>query len=157
MSKANKIQFKAELELDLKSPEDIQKWALDILEKDPSDELALDICFLSTSEQVLDYFKKISKESFDIYLKNKVIDNLLNDYVLKKVSNVTTQYDIYPFFQDILFLSKYLNNEDLNALIDFYDDVFFFSLEGYSQSEPMNVFQNLISDLLEWQKHLHLT
>ena len=36
MNKANQIQFKAELELDLKSPEDIQKWALDILESNPS-------------------------------------------------------------------------------------------------------------------------
>ncbi len=32
MSDANKIQFKVELELYLKSPEEIQKWALDTLE-----------------------------------------------------------------------------------------------------------------------------
>lgn len=153
MSEVDKIKFKAELELDLKSPEDIQKWALNILEKDPSDELALDICFLSTSEQVLNYFKQISKEFFDIHLKNKVIVDLLNDYVLKNVASVTTKDDIYPFFQDIFFLTKYLKNENLDALIDFYDDEIYLALEGYSQSEPMNVFQSFINDLLEWQKH----
>ncbi|KAF1026271.1 MAG: hypothetical protein GAK29_01408 [Acinetobacter bereziniae] len=31
MSEVDKIQFKAELELNLTSPEDIQKWSLDIL------------------------------------------------------------------------------------------------------------------------------
>lgn len=45
MSKTNKIQFKVELYL--KSPEDIQKWALDTLEINPSDELALEVYFLA--------------------------------------------------------------------------------------------------------------
>lgn len=101
---------------------------------------------------MLNYLKKIPKESFDIYLKNKVIVRLLNDYVFKKVANITTKDDIYPFFQDVLFLAKYLKNEDLDALIDFYDDEIYLALEGYSQSEPMKVFQSFINDLLEWQK-----
>lgn len=43
-----------------------------------------------------------------------------------------------------------MNIDNLDALIDFYDDEIYLSLEGYSLSEPMNVFQNLVSDLLEW-------
>lgn len=145
MSEIDKIQLK--VELNLKLSEDIQKWAIDALEIDPTNELALDICFLSTSKQVLEYFKQISKESFDIDLRKNVINKLLNDYVFNKLSNVTTKDDIYPFFQSILFLSKYLENKDLDALTDSYDDQIYLALEGYSESEPEVVFQKFIKAL----------
>lgn len=52
---------KVELELNIHSYEDVQKWAIETLENDPSNEFALDICFLSTPEEVLEYSRCIPK------------------------------------------------------------------------------------------------
>ncbi|MCG9516726.1 hypothetical protein MCL26_16630, partial [Acinetobacter pittii] len=60
MNEAEKFQLKLELKLNLKSAKDIQNWAIDKLDKNPADLLALDICFLSKDKEVLDYFNKIS-------------------------------------------------------------------------------------------------
>jgi len=156
MNKANQIQFKAELELDLKSPEDIQKWALDILESNPSDELALEICFLADQQQITEYFKKILITDFDINIRESVINKLLNNYIFNKITSIRLEEGIYPFFTDILLLSKYLESKSLNALLTSYDDELYLALENYSPSEPMEVFQNFINDLREWQKSAYL-
>lgn len=156
MNKANQIQFKAELELDLKSPEDIQKWALDILESNPSDELALEICFLADQQQITEYFKKILITDFDINIRENVINKLLNNYIFNKITSIRLEEGIYPFFTDILLLSKYLESKNLNALLTSYDDELYLALENYSPSEPMEVFQNFINDLREWQKSAYL-
>jgi len=152
----NQIQFKAELELDLKSPEDIQKWALDILESNPSDELALEICFLADQQQITEYFKKILITDFDINIRESVINKLLNNYIFNKITSIRLEEGIYPFFTDILLLSKYLESKSLNALLTSYDDELYLALENYSPSEPMEVFQNFINDLREWQKSAYL-
>ncbi|WP_174493794.1 MULTISPECIES: hypothetical protein [Acinetobacter] len=45
MSDEDKLLLKFELELKLKSPEDVQQWAMQTLENDPSNLIALDLCF----------------------------------------------------------------------------------------------------------------
>lgn len=45
MSNSYKFQLKMELDLKLITPEEIQNWAMHALEHDPTNELALDICF----------------------------------------------------------------------------------------------------------------
>lgn len=96
MSEANKIQFKVELELYLKSPEDIQKWVLDTLETNLSDELALDVCFLADPQEVIEYFKKIHITDLDINTRNNVIHTLLKKYVLSHITSIRSKEDIYP-------------------------------------------------------------
>ena len=60
MSDAEKFQLKLELTLNLRSAKDIQNWAIDKLDKNPADLLALDICFFSKDEEILDYCNNIS-------------------------------------------------------------------------------------------------
>ncbi|ENX08643.1 MULTISPECIES: hypothetical protein [Acinetobacter] len=152
MSEANKVQFKVELELYLKSPEDIQKWALNTLESNPSDELALEVCFLANSQEVIEYFKNIHITDLDINTRNNVIHKLLNKYVLSRIISIRSKEDIYLFFQNIILFSKYLEDKKLNNLLISYDDKLYLALENYSPLEPMEVFHNFINELQEWQK-----
>ena len=145
MSEANKVQFKVELELYLKSPEDIQKWALNTLESNPSDELALEVCFLANSQEAIEYFKNIHITDLDINTRNNVIHKLLN-------ISIRSKEDIYLFFQNIILFSKYLEYKKLNNLLISYDDKLYLALENYSPLEPMEVFHNFINELQEWQK-----
>ena len=62
LGKINKLK-KVDLELNIHSYEDVQKWAIAVLEKDPNDELALEICFLSTAnESFFRYCRQIIKK-----------------------------------------------------------------------------------------------
>lgn len=45
MSDIEKLRIKVQLELDLKTPEDIQQWAMHALASNTSNEFALDLCF----------------------------------------------------------------------------------------------------------------
>lgn len=152
MSEVNRIQFKIELELYLKSPEDIQKWALNTLEINPSDELALDVCFLADPQEVIEYFKKIHITDLDINTRNNVIHTLLKEYVLSPITSIRSKEDIYPFFQKISLISKYLEDKNLNNLLISYDHEFYLALENYSLLEPMEVFHDFINELQKWQK-----
>lgn len=152
MSEANKIQFKVELELYLKSPEDIQNWALDTLEINPSDELALKVYFLAGPQEIIEYFKKIHITDLDMNTRNNVIHTLLNEYVLSRINSIWSKEDIYPFFQNIILISKYLEDKDLNNLLVSYGDELYLALENYSPLEPMEVFHNFINELQKWQK-----
>lgn len=152
MSDANKIQFKVELELCLKSPEEIQKWALDTLEINPSEELALEVCFLADLQEVIEYFKKIHITDLDINTRNNVIHSLLNEYVLSHLTSIRSKEAIYPFFQKITLISKYLEDKNLNNLLISYDDELYLALENYSSLEPMEVFHNFINELQKWQE-----
>lgn len=84
MSDIEKAIFKAKLELETIPPEEIQRWAIETLEKDPSNDLALELCFLSTPEQIKDYFKQVSKIIFDLNLTKNMIQTLLEEYLSKK-------------------------------------------------------------------------
>ncbi|WP_252719052.1 hypothetical protein [Acinetobacter haemolyticus] len=98
MSDIEKAIFKAKLELETITPKEIQRWAIETLEKNPSNDLALELCFLSTPEQIKDYFKQISKIIFDLNLTKNMIQTLLEEYLSKKVNLTQTQSDFYPFF-----------------------------------------------------------
>lgn len=152
MSEVYKIQFKAELELNLKSPEDIQKWGLDVLESNPSDELALEICFLTDPQEIIKYFKKIHITDLDINIRKNVIHNLLNEYILSCITSIRSNEDIYSFFQKIIIFSRYLEEKKLNNLLISYDDELYLALENYSPLEPMEVFHNFINELQKWQR-----
>lgn len=84
MSDIEKAIFKAKLKLETLTREEIQRWAIETLEKNPSNDLALEICFLSTPEQIKDYFKQVSKIIFDLNLTKNMIQTLLEEYLSKK-------------------------------------------------------------------------
>ena len=84
MSDIEKAIFKAKLKLETLTPEEIQRLAIETLEKNPSNDLALEICFLSTPEQIKDYFKQVSKIIFDLNLTKNMIQTLLEEYLSKK-------------------------------------------------------------------------
>lgn len=147
MSDIEKAIFKAKLELETITPEEIQRWAIETLEKDPSNDLALEICFFSTPEQVASYFKQLSITIFSIDLTKQLVNNLLKDYIEKNSNSNKTQEMQYDFIQKLLHLSNHLKNEDLFNLTNYYDDEFYLSFEGYSPSEPDEVFKNFIEDL----------
>ncbi|MCU4388768.1 hypothetical protein WCE00_14980 [Acinetobacter haemolyticus] len=145
MSDIEKAIFKAKLELETITPEEIQKWAIETLEKDPSNDLALDICFLSTSDQVLIYFKQLPNKVYTI--SSAIMSDLLKSYIEKNIDLIHNRDTLYPFLHQLLSLSKSIENEDLYELLNYYDDEFYLSFEGYSPSEPDEVFKNFISDL----------
>ncbi|QUY37033.1 hypothetical protein [Acinetobacter junii] len=147
MSDIEKAIFKAKLELETITLEEIQRWAIETLEKDSSNDLALEICFLSTPEQIKDYFKQVSKIIFDLNLTKNMIQTLLEEYLSKKVNLTQTQSDFYPFFYKLFCFAQQLKNEELYDLLNYYDDQFDPSLERYNQTEPEAVFQELLADL----------
>ncbi|ENU79762.1 hypothetical protein F975_02391 [Acinetobacter sp. ANC 3789] len=146
MSDIEKAIFKAKLELEIITAEEIQRWAVETLEDNPSHDLALDICFLSTSEQVSNYFKQLSKNLLNTKLTKEYVNLLLNEYIVKNVDLVKTQ-DTFSFLQKILYLSQSLKNQDLYDLLDYYDDQFNLSFEGHIPSEPNIVLKEFLKDL----------
>lgn len=147
MSDIEKAIFKVKLELETITPEEIQRWAIETLEKNSSNDLALDICFLSTLDQVTTYFNQLSRSLFNTDLTKESVNNLLKDYIEKHLELVKSQELLFPFLRKLLALSKAIENEDLYELLNYYDDEFYFSFEGYSLSEPDEVFKSFIEDL----------
>ncbi|WP_339352647.1 hypothetical protein [Acinetobacter beijerinckii] len=147
MRDIEKAIFKAKLELETITPEEIQRWAIETLEKNPSNDLALEICFFSTPEQVASYFKQLSITIFSIDLTKQLVNNLLKDYIEKNSNSNKTQEMQHDFIQKLLHLSNHLGNEDLFNLTNYYDDEFYLSLEGYTLSEPDVVFKEFVNDL----------
>ena len=145
MSDIEKAIFKAKLELETITPEEIQRWAIGTLEKDPSNDLALDICFLSTSDQVLSYYKRLSNSVYNI--SSAIIYDLLKSYIEKNIDLINSRDNLYPFLHKLLSLSKSIEDEDLYELLNYYDDEFYLSFEGYSPSDPDEVFKSFIEDL----------
>lgn len=151
MSDREKAIFKAKLELEIITSEEIQKWAIETLKDNPSDGLALDICFLSTSEQTSNYFKQLSKDLFYRELTKDSVHSLLKDYIEKNVNLVTTQdMQFRPFLQKLMYLSKTVENEDLYDLLNYYDDQFYLSAEGCLLCKPEVVFKEFINDLKDF-------
>ena len=150
MSDIEKAIFKAKLELETITPEEIQRWAIETLEKDSSNDLALEICFLSTPEQVTTYFNQLSRSLFNTDLTKESVNDLLKDYIKKHLELVKSKELLFPFLQKLLALSKAVGNEDLFELLNYYDDQFYLSFEGYTSSEPDDVFQEFITDLKDF-------
>ncbi|MCU4392435.1 hypothetical protein KTH73_17160 [Acinetobacter courvalinii] len=150
MSEIEKAIFKAKLELEIITAEEIQRWAIETLEKDSSNDLALEICFLSTPEQVTTYFNQLSRSLFNTDLTKVSVNKLLKDYIEKHLELVKSQELLFPFLQKLLALSKAVENEDLFELLNYYDDQFYLSFEGYTPSEPDAVFKEFITDLKDF-------
>ncbi|MFM2333264.1 MAG: hypothetical protein RIQ74_2107 [Pseudomonadota bacterium] len=150
MSDIEKAIFKAKLELETITPEEIQRWAIETLEKDSSNDLALEICFLSTPEQVTTYFNQLSRSLFNTDLTKESVNDLLKDYIKKHLELVKSKELLFPFLQKLLALSKAVGNEDLFELLNYYDDQFYLSFEGYTPSEPNAVFKDFINDLKDF-------
>ncbi len=147
MSDTEKVIFKAKLELETITPEEIQKWAIEALEKDSSNELALDICFLPTSEQVQTYFKQISNKITHTNLARNEIYQLLKKHMIKNTEGTISEEKIYSSFQKILGLAKYIEDEELYDITNSYVDEFYFSNEGYSELNPNEVLLKFINEL----------
>ncbi|WP_436870898.1 hypothetical protein [Acinetobacter courvalinii] len=150
MSEIEKAIFKAKLELEIITAEEIQRWAIETLEKDSSNDLALEICFLSTPEQVTTYFNQLTRSLFNTDLTKVSVNKLLKDYIEKHLELVKSQELLFPFLQKLLALSKAVENEDLFELLNYYDDQFYLSFEGYTPSEPDAVFKEFITDLKDF-------
>ncbi|WP_202740509.1 MULTISPECIES: hypothetical protein [Acinetobacter] len=150
MSEIEKAIFKAKLELEIITAEEIQRWAIETLEKDSSNDLALEICFLSTPEQITTYFNQLSRSLFNTDLTKVSVNKLLKDYIEKHLELVKSQELLFPFLQKLLALSKAVENEDLFELLNYYDDQFYLSFEGYTPSEPDAVFKEFITDLKDF-------
>lgn len=152
MSDEEKFQLKLELILNLKSAKDIQNWAIDKLDKNPADLLALDICFFSKEEEVLDYFNNISiaETTTEPTLKKKILYK-----VLKKYSEITPSMGcsievISNLFVILLKISRYAEDEYLYDFINYYDDELYLALEGISKLEPEEIWPTFLNDLKNW-------
>lgn len=147
MSNSYKFQLKMELDLKLITPEEIQNWAMHALEDDPTNELALDICFLSNTEQVLQYFRLTERNEFSETLIDKVTTKVLENYIFKHINTVNHKDQIYSFFQNIFSINLYLEKEDLRFLIYSYEGQLEMALEGYSELETEVLWENFKIEL----------
>lgn len=142
-----KAILKAQLRLSLITPEEIQNWAIDTLEKFPDDYLALDICFLSTDDEILNYFEQLQTYIYDQYLTTKTIRGLLKDYIERYIDSINTPETLLPFFQNLLFFSSIIKDEPLLDLLDYYDDEFNLLFNKTIKLEQNLVFQSFAQDL----------
>ncbi|WP_421426700.1 hypothetical protein ACOL7R_11935 [Acinetobacter pittii] len=147
MSNSYKFQLKLELDLKLITPEEIQDWAMHALEDDPTNELALDICFLSNTEQVLQYFRLTERSEFSETLIDKVTTKVLENYIFKHINTVNHKDQIYSFFQNIFSINLYLEKEELRFLIYSYEGQLEMALEDYSELETEELWGNFKMEL----------
>ena len=147
MSNSYKFQLKLELDLKLITPEEIQDWAMHALEDDPTNELALDICFLSNTEQVLQYFRLTERNEFSETSIDKVTTKVLENYIFKHINTVNHKDQIYSFFQNIFPINHYLEKEELRFLIYSYEGQLEMASEGYSELETEALWENFKIDL----------
>ncbi|EXR35448.1 hypothetical protein ACG9WR_14500 [Acinetobacter pittii] len=147
MSNSYKFQLKLELDLKLITPEEIQDWAMHALEDDPTNELALDICFLSNTEQVLQYFRLTERSEFSETLIDKVTTKVLENYIFKHINTVNHKDQIYSFFQNIFSINLYLEKEELRFLIYSYEGQLEMALEDYSELETEELWENFKMEL----------
>ena len=152
MSDAEKLQFKLELLLNLKSAKDIQNWAIDRLDKNPADLLALEVCFFSKDNKVLDYFNNISiaETTIEPTLKKKILYE-----VLKKYTEITRSIGysiqlISNLFAILIKISRFAEDENLYDFINYYDDELYLALEGISKLEPEEIWPTFLNDLKNW-------
>lgn len=151
MSNSYKFQLKMELDLKLITPEEIQNWAVHALENDPTNELALDICFLSNTEQILQYFRLTKKSEFSETSVDEITRKVLENFIFKYINIVNHKDQIYPFFQNIVSIHPYLEKEELRFLIYSYETQLDMALEGFSELEPETLWENF---KLELKEHL---
>jgi len=152
MNDAEKFQLKLELTLNLKSAKDIQNWATDRLDKNPADLLALEICFFSKDNEVLDYFNNISISETNVEpnLKKKILYEILKKYVEIPLSIGYSIEVISNLFVILLKISRYAEDEDLYDFINYYDDELYLALEGISKLEPEEIWPTFLNDLKNW-------
>jgi len=152
MDDAEKFQFKLELSLNLKSAKDIKNWAIDRLDKNPADSLALDICFFSKDEEVLDYFNNISisQTNLEPTLKEKILYDVLKKWLEKPPSIGYSIELISNLFAILLKISKYTEDEDLYDFINYYDDELYLASEGISKLDLKEVWPTFLNDLENW-------
>jgi len=152
MDDAEKFQFKLELTLNLKSAKDIQNWAIDRLDKNPADLLALDICFFSKDEEVLDYFNNISisQTNLEPTLRKKILYDVLKKWLEKPPSIGYSIELISNLFAILLKISRYTEDEDLYDFINYYDDELYLASEGISKLDLKEVWPTFLNDLENW-------
>lgn len=152
MNDAEKFQLKVELALNLKSTNDIQNWAVNRLDKSPTDLLALEICFFSKDKEILDYFNNMSiaQSNIEPALKKKIFCDALKRYVERPLSIEYSKELISNLFVILLGISRYTEDEDLYNFIVHYDDEFDLALGGISKLAPEDVWPTFINDFENW-------
>ncbi|WP_224993198.1 hypothetical protein [Acinetobacter pittii] len=152
MNEAEKFQLKLELKLNLKSAKDIQNWAIDKLDKNPADLLALDICFLSKDKEVLDYFNKISiaETNVEPTLKKKILYEILKKYTEITPSIGYSIELISNLFAILIKISRFAEDEELYDFINYYDDELYLALEGIAKLKLDEIWPTFLNDLKNW-------
>lgn len=151
MSNSYKFQLKMELDLKLITPEEIQNWAVHALENDPTNELALDICFLSNTEQILEYFRFTETSEFCSFSRDRLAIKFMENYIFKHLNTWNYKDQVDSFFQNTHYLIHYLENAELGLLIRSYESQLDVAFQGYSQLEPETLWENF---KLELKEHL---
>ncbi|MBD0446234.1 hypothetical protein RFH95_08700 [Acinetobacter nosocomialis] len=151
MSNSYKFQLKMELDLKLITPEEIQNWAVHALENDPTNELALDICFLSNTKQILQYFRLTEKSEFFSCSRDRLAIKVMENYIFKHLNTLSYIDQVDSFFQNTHYLIHYLENAELGLLIRSYESQLDVAFQGYSQLEPETLWENF---KLELKEHL---
>ncbi|ENV04055.1 MULTISPECIES: hypothetical protein [Acinetobacter] len=152
MSDAEKLQFKLELLLNLKSAKDIQNWAIDRLDKNPADLLALEVCFFSKDNKVLDYFNNISiaETTIEPTLKKKILYEVLKKYT-EIIPSIGYSIELISnLFAILIKISRFAEDENLYDFINYYDDELYLALEGISKLEPEEIWPTFLNDLKNW-------
>ncbi|RLZ10243.1 hypothetical protein EAH57_04455 [Acinetobacter sp. 2JN-4] len=151
----NKLQFKFDLEFGLKTAEDIQQWAILALEVAPSNELALDICFLSTPDEILNYFKNIDRSNTLMSHNRQIIYRKIDNYLTSLFNIAPSTEFISHTFQRLLSIAKYIEDDKLYDFVNHYGDEHHLALHGCSRYELNEIFPLFLVELKSWMKNYH--
>lgn len=152
MNDVEKLQFKVGLALNLKSAKDIQNWAINRLDIDPTNSMALEILFFSKEKEILGYFNNIDFEQINIEptFKKKIYRDALKKYTEAPLSTEYSKELIFNLFVVLLEISKYTEDEDLYYFIMHYQDEFYLALDSISKLKPKEVWPAFLNDLNGW-------
>ncbi|WP_173911200.1 hypothetical protein [Acinetobacter sp. Marseille-Q1618] len=151
MNEIEKILLRCQLTLGLKTTDDIEQWAINTLSKDESNQLALDLCFLANSEQILHYFHVLHKNyDIDENLKKIIIYNELNTYTTQLIQHNQAQQYTWDAAQKIFDLANFIEDDDLYDFVNHYDDEFHLAQQGISLLASDEIFPIFIKELKKW-------
>lgn len=151
----NKIQLKIQLLLGLISPDDVQTWAMHTLENDPSSTLALEICYLSDDQDLLNYFEEMVLSHLIYSMSHQDRQNLthpcLKQFADQSLKIRQTDTSIKQTFQMLLNLTQTIEDDDLYNFINYYDNEYYLANEAiWVEATPQQVFQNFLKELKNW-------
>ena len=126
MNDEEKFRLKLKLIVELCTAKEIQDWAEATLVKDVHNELALNLCFIKSTDKIQKYFIEINPQLLTIDTE-KIALSVLEEYVQNKLpQNLDYQYQYH--LDHLIFLYEYLHEFSENSIKVIYTPTSFYMM-----------------------------